>query len=294
MTPVEKLEWIAGVASDPEVTDAAVRVGAFLVNSLNRKTGQCNPKRATIMSGTGRSEATVKRALRNLIGSGWVEVLTTGNGVGNTSQYGFGKGVKKDPVKGVKSKPLRKPKGVKSVPKRGSNLSGKGVKSALPLIYPLISETVKETVKETGLPVDRPDPVPPQTRKKATPRPPAPTAATWAAYAAAYQTRYGIEPKRNAAVNSQISAFLKRIGAEDSPGVAAHYVASNNGFYVRSGHSTGAMLRDAEKLWTEWATGRRITQAQAAQIDRSQSNYDAGAEAKAIMAKRNGGGADGH
>lgn len=97
--------------------------------------------------------------------------------------------------------------------------------------------------------------------------------ATWNAYAAAYHDRYGVGPVRNATVNGQIANFVKRLG-ENAPHVAAHYVNGNSAFYLTKGHSVGQMLVDAEKLHTEWATGRRVTQSAARQADRSQSNLD--------------------
>lgn len=84
------------------------------------------------------------------------------------------------------------------------------------------------------------------------------TGPTWDAYAAAYQGRYGVLPVRNATVNTQLANLVKRIGAEDAPQVAAFYVGHNSPFYVRRGHVVGALLADAEKLRTEWATNHRI------------------------------------
>lgn len=104
---------------------------------------------------------------------------------------------------------------------------------------------------------------------------PAPSAATWNAYAAAYQNRYRAPPVRNATVNGQLAQFVGRIGAEESPHVAAYYVGHQNRFYVEVGHSVGVLLRDAEKLRTEWATGQQRTSMQAIQADRTQTNFNA-------------------
>jgi len=92
--------------------------------------------------------------------------------------------------------------------------------------------------------------------------------ATWKAYKAAYLQRYGVEPVRNATVNSQIKQFVTRLGGE-SPDVAAFYVRSNTAFYVRAKHSTGPMVKDAEGLRTEWATGRTVTNTEAQQADKT-------------------------
>lgn len=104
---------------------------------------------------------------------------------------------------------------------------------------------------------------------------PAPTVETWTAYAGAYEARYGTQPVRNATVNGQLAQLVGRIGAAEAPDVAAWYVSSRNSFYVQNGHSVGILLRDCEKLRTEWATGRQVTQTQAIQGDRTQTNANA-------------------
>jgi hypothetical protein len=82
--------------------------------------------------------------------------------------------------------------------------------------------------------------------------------ACWLAYAAAYRERYGADPVRNAKVNGQVAQFCKRIPAAEAPDVAAHYVRSQNARYVAAGHAWGPLLQDAEKLRTEWLTGRSV------------------------------------
>lgn len=98
---------------------------------------------------------------------------------------------------------------------------------------------------------------------------PAPTAAIWAAYSTAYFARYGVEPVRNARVNGQVAQFLQRVGAEEGPPVAAFYVSLNRGLYVSARHAVDLLLRDAESLRTDWATGRGVTDTEARQSDRS-------------------------
>lgn len=82
--------------------------------------------------------------------------------------------------------------------------------------------------------------------------------ATWEAYSEAYQGRYGVEPVRNAKVNGQVSRFVQCLGADEAPHVARFFIGHQGDYYVRSGHPVGLMLHDAEKLRTEWATGRVI------------------------------------
>ena len=92
---------------------------------------------------------------------------------------------------------------------------------------------------------------------------PSPGALTWNAYAAAYEERYGTAPKRNAKVNGQLAQLVARLGAEEAPRVAAFYVSVNRNLYVSAGHVTDLLLRDAERLHTDWKlqrTGDVVTQ----------------------------------
>lgn len=105
---------------------------------------------------------------------------------------------------------------------------------------------------------------------------PAPASSdVWASYAEAYESRYGVEPVRNASVNAHLAQVVGKLGAEEAPAVAAHFVRSQNGLYVAAMHPTNLLLRDAEKLRTEWATGRITTRTQAMQADRTQTNANA-------------------
>ena len=105
--------------------------------------------------------------------------------------------------------------------------------------------------------------------------PPPKTGQVWDAYSTAYFERYGAVPVRNAKVNGILSKFIDRIGALESPSVAAFYVRHSGQFYVRGMHPVDLMLNDAEKLRTEWATGNRMTATKAAQADRTATNGDA-------------------
>lgn len=106
---------------------------------------------------------------------------------------------------------------------------------------------------------------------------------TWKSYSDAYYLRYETEPVRNATINTQVKAFVKRIGAEESPHVAAFFVQSNAAFYVQRGHVFGNLLADAEKLRTEWATGKSVTSGAARQVDRLQTNMNAVDAAKRMV-----------
>lgn len=112
------------------------------------------------------------------------------------------------------------------------------------------------------------------------------TGRVWAAYAEAYGRRYAVEPVRNAKVNAQIRQLVERIGLEDAVGVAGFFPGHNNAYYTGRGHAVGIMLADAEKLRTEWATGRRGTQVEARNQDRRQGLANAFAPLIAEAASR--------
>lgn len=97
----------------------------------------------------------------------------------------------------------------------------------------------------------------------------------WEAYADAYAGRYAAMPVRNAKVNGQLAQLVARLGADEAPAVAAFYVGHNGAFYVRAMHAVDLLLRDAEKLRTEWATRRQVTATAALQADKTQTNLEA-------------------
>jgi hypothetical protein len=95
----------------------------------------------------------------------------------------------------------------------------------------------------------------------------------WNAYAEAFRKRHGAAPPRNGRTNKILCDLVDRIGA-DAPAVAAHYVASNFRRYVEEMHPVGLLLLHAEKLRTEWATGRRVTAHEAREVDTQQGKGD--------------------
>jgi hypothetical protein len=97
---------------------------------------------------------------------------------------------------------------------------------------------------------------------------------TWASYANSYFDKYNTEPVRNAKVNSQVKDFVKRLGYEESPHVAAWFLTHTSAFYVQSGHVFGSLAKDAEKLRTEWATGKTMNGNRARQVERAGSMVD--------------------
>lgn len=138
----------------------------------------------------------------------------------------------------------------------------------LPDSLNLIPESlnVSDGVENSTHPVKKISSIPKNKNKELSP-----SHETWQSYSDAYQKRYGVTPVRNATVNAQLSSFIKRIGFDESPHVAAFYVYHNNQFYVTKMHTVGLLLADAEKLRTEWATKTTVTQTQARQADETQA-----------------------
>ena len=111
---------------------------------------------------------------------------------------------------------------------------------------------------------------------------------TWKAYAVAYRMRYQADPVRNAKVNGQIKQLVTRLG-NAAPDVARFYVDHNSAYYVGRCHVVDCLLSDAEKLHTEWQTGRRVTQTAAMQADRTQSNLESHRSALDMLNAKYGG-----
>jgi hypothetical protein len=101
------------------------------------------------------------------------------------------------------------------------------------------------------------------------------TGQTWEAYSQAYLMRYGVEPTRNATVNGQLANFVKRVGKEDAPHVAAFYLHSNDQWHIKQRHSIADLCKASESLHTAWKIGGHMTSTQARQIDKSKSNLNA-------------------
>lgn len=99
----------------------------------------------------------------------------------------------------------------------------------------------------------------------------------WHAYSQAYSNRYGVEPVRNAKVNGQLVQLVKRLGAEEAPRVAEFFVGHNAPFYVKARHPVDMLLRDAEGMRTQWATGIKATSLEARsaeQVDSVRAQID--------------------
>ncbi|WP_323764581.1 hypothetical protein [Marinovum sp.] len=143
----ERFQWLAAVRADADLSDRACRIAHVLVLDIaNHVTATCTASYDRIREFTGHSSKTTSRGIKELENGGWID-RRAGSNRGSASEYRFfrrakvvplypsqdpkkrgsnltGKGVKSHPEKGVKSDPLEV--------ERGSNLSRKGVKSDQP------------------------------------------------------------------------------------------------------------------------------------------------------------------
>lgn len=104
-------------------------------------------------------------------------------------------------------------------------------------------------------------------------------ALVWYAYADEYQKKYGSAPVRNAKSNSLCKQVIQRLGAKAGPEVARFYIIHRDALYSKNGHPLTLLVRDAEKLHTEWSTGRLITSGDARAGELRQGNVQAAREA---------------
>lgn len=148
---------------------------------------------------------------------------------------------------------------------------------------PMPAEVDSPAIDGELLPAPKPKPPAKQQRDESTSAEQEACRATWAAYADAYEQRYGVAPIRNAKVNAAIKGFTRRVGADESPGVARYYLQHQDAFYARKCHDAGLMQQDAEKLRTEWATQRQVTGVAARQQERAGTMLNA---VDRILAKR--------
>lgn len=131
-----------------------------------------------------------------------------------------------------------------------------GVSVAAALIGQLPAELPTKPADEQPTEPEKPGKTAKAKRVPAAPKPLPPTTETWNAYAVAYDDRYGAEPIRNASVSAMLANFIGRVPTEEGPQIAAYFVRHNGALYVNAMHPVNLLLRDAEKLRTEWITGR--------------------------------------
>ena len=111
---------------------------------------------------------------------------------------------------------------------------------------------------------------------------------TWNAYASAYRRRYGILPESNAKVRGQVAQFVKLVGAEKAPLLAAYFPTHNGRWCVQCRHEFGLLLKSYQQIATDWATGQQMTETRARQAENTQSNLESHNGALEILKKHYG------
>lgn len=111
---------------------------------------------------------------------------------------------------------------------------------------------------------------------------------TWNAYASAYRRRYGILPESNAKVRGQVAQFVKLVGAEKAPLLAAYFPTHNGRWFVQRRHEFGLLLKSYQQIATDWATGQQMTETRARQAENTQANLESHNGALEILKKRYG------
>lgn len=151
-----------------------------------------------------------------------------------------------------------------------------------------INNTESNTDKVAGSPslISNPDNLAPKKSGATKEKSEAITNEAWAAYNTAYFNRYGTEMIETGKTRGQMMNFIKRVGREDAPHIAAFYVSLNNRYYVQHQHTLGPLVSDAESLRTQWITGRTMTATRAAQIDGTATNANAVNEAIEMWKRR--------
>jgi hypothetical protein len=125
--------------------------------------------------------------------------------------------------------------------------------------YFAVSAKMREAGKQGGYHKHKAHPTKRIAKLKAL-KPPSASSKAWDAYAEAYRTRYGVDPKRNAQVNGQMAKLVACVGQDDAAPLAAWYVQHNSTFYVRTQHPVGALLKDHSGLYTQMLRGRAMTE----------------------------------
>ena len=115
---------------------------------------------------------------------------------------------------------------------------------------------------------------PPMTAKPKSNTPNPANTETWQAYRAAYLQAYGVEPLRNAKVNGQIANFVKLVGEDKAPHIAAFYVFHPNQWYRTKGHDFGTLLANAQALATDWQLNTCTTSVQTRQQEKTAANME--------------------
>ncbi len=284
-------------AVDQDLKTNEKMVLVMLANCSNHHTGQCNPSHKRLAKECGMSVSTLKRCIDKLAEVGYLKIEhREQEGVSLPNQYHLNIGFTPQAIQNdTDSDGEGSVQGEQGVGSEGTDPSvqgeqGVGSERATNQEYnqeynqedklPDADESASDgnglpAVLPKGKQVDDSETVFQAKCRMA-----------WTMYKAAYKNRYGIDPVRNAKVNTQVKQLVQRLG-EEAAMVAEFYVYQvNERFVVQKTHDLGLLLASAESYRTQWATGRSMTSTRAQQIDSTQANASAADEAIAILRAR--------
>lgn len=296
VVPIEAIQ-------DKRLTLEQMRVLIALFSFRNKVTDTVWPSRAKLVERTGMHPSNISAATTALVGHGWLLKAGAG-GFSKSSRYTL---CRPDEIvaESATSKVAERATVAESttVAERATRKVAESARGVVAESARGKEETIELTIEETIPQSATPpalalvtDVVAKPVKSAVSSKPDAEETAlqgacreTWAAYSSAYVERYGIAPVRNQQVNAKVKAFVQRIGYAEAPGVARFYVERvSERFVVGKCHDVGLLLSGAEGYRTQWATGQAMTSTRAQQADKSQANYDAAAEAIALVRARRG------
>lgn len=112
----------------------------------------------------------------------------------------------------------------------------------------------------------------PARRHKESTRQPGKTTPVWNAYSAAYEKRHGCEPADSGAERGKLMRFMAKVPEAEAPEIASFFLTHNDALYIRAKHPIDLLVRDAQKLRTEWMSGQQVTGTEAREQERTQAN----------------------
>lgn len=247
------------VIQDRRLTLEQTRVLISLFSFRNRSTNTVWPSRKTISERTGMHPSNISAATTALVSFGWL-VKEGDGGRSKATRYT----ITVPDLETVAEQDTVAQSATKTVAERATQTvadSARGKEHTS-------EHTSEQTNDASTVPVNAARGKPAGKKPTLTPAMQEACRETWAEYVKGYAERYAVDPMFNAKVAGQVVQFVKRVGMEEAPQIARWFPSHQSAYYVGRGHVVDCLLRDAEKLRTEWATGRVVTSTAARQADR--------------------------
>ncbi len=290
----------AEVVMDTRLTLETMRVLVTLFSFRNKVTGLTFPSREAISERCGMHPSNISEATKKLVDLGWLSKDGKG-GYSKTTKYTITipEEVSEMAEKHKARSDARKAKvAEQTTVAQSATVAEQATRKGSPVGYSSVAEQATRKGSPVGYTQVTDHLTDQLTDKKATElsapkksgapkeKSEAVTNEAWAAYNTAYFNRYGTEMIETGKTRGQMMTFLKRVGREEAPHIAAFYVSLNNKYYVQNQHTLGALVSDAEALRTQWITGRTMTSRRASEIDDTATNVNAVNEAIAMLRRR--------